>query len=114
MTNKMTITDRINAINFDSMTSEDFDFLVERALKSVRPAGKKSDKPTKAQIARQGALEDVANFVAERGTVSIADVMEAFNISNQKAARLLRDADGVVKVEGTGKGKVKVAYTVAE
>ena len=110
---KMTITERINSIAYDSLTEEDFNFLVERAHKSVRPAGKKSDKPTKAQIARQADLEAVYNFVAENGTVTITDVMNEFGISNQKASRLLKDANGLVKVEGTGKGKVRVSYTVA-
>lgn len=34
----VTITERINAIDFENMTQADFDFLKERALKSVRKA----------------------------------------------------------------------------
>lgn len=112
MTNKMTITDRVNAMTFDSLTEDDFQFLVERALKSVRPAAKGPRKPTKAQLARQADLEAVAQFVAEKGVVTCADVEEAFNVSNQKAARLLKDAAGVVKAT-EGKGKVKATWTVA-
>lgn len=111
MTNKMTLTDRINAIEFDSMTEADFAFLVERALKSVRPAGKRSDKPTKAQIARQADLQAVAEFVAQKGTVTCADVEAQFGISNQKAARLLKDAPGLVKADA--KGKNKATWSVA-
>lgn len=109
---KQTISERINAINFDSMTEDEFNFLVERALKSVRPASKGPRKPTKAQLARQADLIDVANFVAEKGVVTCADVEEHFGISNQKAARLLRDAEGVVKAT-EAKGKAKATWTVA-
>lgn len=113
MTTKITITDRINAIEFDSMTEADFAFLVERALKSVRPATKGPRKPTKAQIARQGDLQAVADFVAEKGTVTCADIENEFGISNQKAARLLKDAPGVIKAT-EGKGKTKATWTVAQ
>ena len=108
---KVTIKDRIDAMTLDSLAQEDFDFLIERALKSVRPAYK-SDKPSKAQIARQADLEAVARFVAEKGTVRCADVEEAFGISNQKAARLLKDAPGVVKAT-EAKGKEKATWTLA-
>ena len=113
LTNKVTITDRINAIAFDTLTEEDFAFLVERALKSVRPAGKRSDKPTKAQLAYRAELTDVAAFVAEKGTVTCADVQNAFGVSNQKAARMLKDAPGVVQVTKS-KGKVKATWALAQ
>lgn len=109
---KTTLTERINAIAYETLTEEDFQFLVERALKSVRPAGKRSDKPTKAQVARQADLEKVVAFVAEKGTVTCADVEAEFGISNQKAARLLKDAPGVVKAT-EGKGKNKATWTLA-
>lgn len=109
---KTTLTERINAITYETLTKEDFQFLVERALKSVRPAGKRSDKPTKAQVARQADLEKVVAFVAEKGTVTCADVEAEFGISNQKAARLLKDAPGVVKAT-EGKGKNKATWTLA-
>ena len=109
---KMTISERIDAIQFDTMTEEDFAFLVERAHKSVRPAAKGPRKPSKAQIARQGDLKAVYEFVAAQGTVTCADVMAEFGISSQKAARLLRDAEGVVKAT-EAKGKAKATWTVA-
>jgi predicted HTH transcriptional regulator len=113
MTNKVTLTDRINAITFETLTEEDFQFLVERALKSVRPAGKRSDKPTKAQVARQAELEKVVAFVAEKGAVTCADVEAEFGISNQKAARALKDAPGVVKAT-EAKGKTKATWVLAQ
>ena len=47
---KMTITEQINAIAFDTLTEEQFNFLVERALKSVRKSNGER-KPTKVQKA---------------------------------------------------------------
>lgn len=109
---RTTLTERINAIEFATLTEEDFAFLVERALKSVRPAGKRSDKLTKAQVARQAELEKVVAFVAEKGAVTCADVEAEFGISNQKAARALKDAPGVIKAT-EAKGKNKATWTLA-
>jgi len=111
MTNKTTLNARIDAIAYETLTREDFDFLVERARKSVHKTVK-SDKPTKAQIAYKADLEAVAQFVADRGTVRCADVEERFGVSNQKAARMLKDAPGVVKAT-EAKGKEKATWTLA-
>ncbi len=109
---KMNLTARINAINFENLTEDEFNFLVERALKSVRKAGKRSDKPSKAHLAYEADLAKVAEFVGERGTVTCADVMAEFGYSNQKAARALKDAPGVVKV-AEAKGKAKAVWALA-
>lgn len=111
MTNKLTLNARIDAINFETLTREDFDFLVDRARKSIHKAVK-SNKPTKAQIAYKADLEAVAQFVAEKGTVRCADVEDYFGVSNQKAARMLKDAPGVVKAT-EAKGKEKATWTLA-
>ena len=111
MTNKTTLNARIDAIAYETLTREDFDFLVERARKSVHKTVK-SDKPTKAQIAYKADLEAVAQFVADRGSVRCADVEERFGVSNQKAARMLKDAPGVVKAT-EAKGKEKATWTLA-
>lgn len=110
---KVTLTERINSIEFATLTEEDFAFLVERALKSVRPAGKRSDKPTKAHLAYEAELEKVAAFVAEKGAVTCADVEDEFGVSNQKAARMLRDAPGVAKAT-EAKGKTKATWALAQ
>lgn len=107
---KMTIKDRVQAMTFEGLTQEDFDFLVERALKSVRPA-RKAGKLTKAQVARLEKLDQVRNFVAEKGVVTCADVQHEFGISNQEAAHLLKDCDGLIKTPA--KGKVKATWAVA-
>ena len=103
----MTLTDRINAIAFDSMTEADFDFLKERALKSVRKGGKPAvRKPSKAHEALVAMIPQVDEFLAEHDQVCANDL----GVSPQKMAALAKVA-GLVKAEGTGKGKVKVAYT---
>ena len=110
---KMTIKDRINAMSFAELTQEDYDFLVERALKSIRPAHK-SDKPTKAQIERHNELMGVYQFVKDMGRpVTCAEVQANFGwASNQKASRALNDCEGLVKIPA--QGKQKATWAIAE
>ena len=82
---KMTITERINGIAYETLTEEDFNFLVERALKSVRKSNGVR-KPTKNQVANEGLKADIVNALGE----------------GQKASALLKqlvDAGEVVKVK---------------
>ena len=110
MTAKVTIKDRVSAMSFDTLTQEDFDFLVERALKSVRPAAKAKGM-TKAQKERQVELERIYQFVTEAGEpVTCADIQKEFGFeSNQKAARALNDCAGLVKIPAQGKLKTRWA-----
>lgn len=113
---KATLNDRINAIENAyfkgvEISEEDFMFLIERAHKSVRPARKASDKPSKASLEHQAKAAEVAQYVAEHGAVTCKDIQDAFGVSNQAAARLLRDAPGLVKT--AAKGKVKATWSVA-
>lgn len=114
MTTKMTITDRINAINFDNMTQADFDFLVDRALKSVKPASKGPRKPTKNQVANDGFKVDILNLLADTDGMTATQVGLAFGWSgSQKASALMNQmvADGkLVKVKD---GKVTL-FKVAD
>ena len=73
----------------------------------------KSDKPTKAQRENAELAEKVKAFIAEKGSVTCADVEEAFGMSNQKAnAMLNRVIVGLVKTPA--KGKVKATWAIAE
>lgn len=109
MTNKITLTDRINAIAFDALTEDDFAFLKERALKSIRKSGKPAvRKPSKAHEANVALIPQVEALIAEKGQVTAEDL----GVSPQRMTAIAKVAE-LVKVEGTGKGKVKVAYTKA-
>ncbi len=106
---KMTITERINGIAYESLTEEDFNFLVERALKSVRKSNGVR-KPTKNQVANEGLKADILEILGEGLTAT--DAGTAVGISVQKASALLKqlvDAGEVVK-EKDGKATIfKVA-----
>lgn len=96
---KMTITERINGIAYESLTEEDFNFLVERALKSVRKSNGVR-KPTKRQVENEGLKADIVNALGEGLTAT--DAGTAVGISVQKASALLKqlvDAGEVVKVK---------------
>ena len=106
---KMTIKDQINAIAFETLTQEQFDFLVERALKSVRKAGERKGE-TKAQKENKALVEQVVEYIANKGeAVTATEIQTAFNLtSNQKAAAVLKmavEAKMLVKTEATGKNK---------
>lgn len=106
---KMTITERINGINFETLTEEDFNFLVERALKSVRKSNGVR-KPTKTQVANEGLKADMLNALGEG--LNATDAGKAVGISVQKASALLKqmvDAGEVVRVKDGKATLFKVA-----
>ena len=106
---KMTITERINGIAYESLTEEDFNFLVERALKSVRKSNGVR-KPTKNQVANEGLKADIVNALGEGLTAT--DAGKAVGISVQKASALLKqliESGEVVKVKD---GKVTLFKVV--
>lgn len=106
---KATITEQVNAIAFDTLTEEQFNFLKERALKSVRKSNGVR-KPTKNQVANEGLKADIVNALGEGLTAT--DVGKAVGISVQKASALLRqmvDAGEVVRVKDGKATLFKVA-----
>lgn len=106
---KMTITERISGIAYETLTEEDFNFLVERALKSVRKSNGVR-KPTKNQVANEGLKADIVNALGEGLTAT--DAGKAVGISVQKASALLKqlvDAGEVVKVKDGKATLFKVA-----
>ena len=114
MTNKVTLKEQIEGIAFETLTAEQFDFLRERALKSIRKASTKKGL-TKAQKENIVLAEKVVDFVAEKGVVTIKDVEDFLNVSNQKATAILKIAvanGDLTKTEA--KGKQKATFTLAE
>lgn len=75
MTNKTTLTDRINAIAFDTLTEDEFNFLVERAQKSIRKSTKPAvRKPSKAHEANVALIPQVEAVINEKGQVTAEDL----------------------------------------
>lgn len=98
---KTTITERINGIAYESLTKDDFDFLVERALKSVRKGNPNAvRKPSKTQVANEALKPEILN-VLDDGMTARA-VGDHFGISVQKASAILNQmvtAGTVAKVK---------------
>lgn len=70
---------------------------------------KRSVKPTKAQIANEAVKAEIAKVLtAEPKTAK--EIAEAVGESTNKVAALLKQIEGVVKVEGKGKKPATYAY----
>ena len=96
---KITITERINSINFETLTQDEFNFLVERALKSIRKSSGVR-KPSKTQVANEGLKADLLGILGEGMTAT--DAGKALDISVQKASALLKqmvDTGAVVRLK---------------
>ena len=101
----VTITERINASDFENMTQADFDFLKKRALKSVRKAN--SDKKNSETVKHDKEREEVLAKLAE-GAMSPADISKMFGLdSTQKGSGLIAPLVRAGKVEKfTQNGKI--------
>ena len=101
---KMTITDQINAIAFDTLTEDQFNFLVERALKSVRKSNGTAKKgQTKTQKENEGFKAEILNLLTDSEGMTATQVGTAFGWNgSQKASALLKqmvEAGSVAKVK---------------
>lgn len=103
MTAKMTITEQVNAIAFDTLTKEQFDFLKGRALMSVRKSN--GNRPqTKTQKENAQFKEQILTILAdEEKGLTATQVGEKFGWhGSQKASALLtqlKKEGAVTKVE---------------
>lgn len=104
MNDKMTITERINSINFDDMTQEDFNFLVDRALKSVRK-GSGVKKESKAHKENAKFAEQVDELAGDKGYVTINEVQLALGLQTPQKAQAIVKAAGYVKTDENVDGK---------
>ena len=102
---KVTIKERINGIAFEGLTVEDFEFLKERALKSVRKASPHKGL-TKAQKENEEFKDKIVEILFNKGAMTATQVGAEFGWSgSQKASALLKqmvEAGEVVK-EKSGK-----------
>lgn len=98
---KTTITERINGINFDTLSRDDFDFLVERALKSVRKGNPNAvRKPSKAQVENEGFKGQILGMLGDGMTAT--QVGAELGVSVQRASAILKqmvDAGTVAKAK---------------
>jgi len=101
----MTIKERINGIAFEGLTAEDFEFLKERALKSVRkPTARKG--LTKTQKENEGLKNVILeNLRAEVDGMTATEVGNSIAVTCQKASAILRQMveGGTVRKDKVGK-----------
>ena len=109
---KTTITDRINGIAFDTLTEDDFNFLVERALKSVRKANPNAvRKPSKHQVENEGIKAQILGILGDGKTAT--QVGAELGISVQRASALLKQLLDNRVITKAKEGKV-LLFKVAE
>ena len=109
---KTTITERINGIAFDTLTEDDFNFLVERALKSVRKANPNAvRKPSKHQVENEGIKAQILGILGDGKTAT--QVGAELGISVQRASALLNQMVDGKAVAKAKEGKV-LLFKVAE
>lgn len=109
----MTIKERINGIAFENLTAEDFEFLKERALKSIRKPSERKG-PTKAQKENEGIKATIAETLADaEKAMTATEVGNAVGISCQKASALLKQMVDAGTATKAKEGKATV-FTVAE
>ena len=106
----MTITERINGINFETLTEEDFNFLVERALKSVRKSNGER-KQTKRQVENDVIKTQILGMLGDGMTAT--QVGEALGVSVQRASALLKQMVDVAEIARVKDGKT-LLFKVAE
>lgn len=112
---KVTIKERINGIAYEGLTAEDFEFLKERALKSIRKANPNAvRKPTKTQKENVGIKADILAVLEERGALTATAIGEALGISCQKASALLKQMVDNGEVAKAKDGKATMFSAVAE
>lgn len=114
MAEKMTLTEQINAIAFEGITEEQFAFLKERALKSVRKnSGTAKRGLTKTQKDNLGFKEKIVALLAEEGSMTATQVGEKLGWKgSQKASALLGQLVKEGKVNRTEEGRVTLFSAV--
>ncbi len=107
---KATITEQVNAIAFDTLTEEQFNFLKERALKSVRKSNGER-KQTKRQVENDVIKTQILGMLGDGMTAT--QVGEALGVSVQRASALLKQMVDVAEIARVKDGKT-LLFKVAE
>ena len=107
---KVTITEQINAIEFATLNEAQFDFLKERALKSVRKSNGER-KQTKRQVENDVIKTQILGMLGDGMTAT--QVGEALGISVQRASALLKQMVDVAEIARVKDGKT-LLFKVAE
>jgi len=103
-----------NCANEGKLSVEDFNFLVERAKKSVRKASAKKGL-TKAQKENEEYKDKILEILVENGAMTATQVGAEFGWSgSQKASALLKQMVDNGKVVKAKDGKATVFSAVAE
>jgi predicted Rossmann fold nucleotide-binding protein DprA/Smf involved in DNA uptake len=87
------------------------DEMREVATKMIEALDKKSSKPTKAQIENEGIKTEIRAVLGVEPKTA-RQIADETGYTVNKVAALLKQIEGVVKVEG--KGKNPATYTIAE
>ena len=95
------------AMNMDAFSAEE----KEVFAKAIAQLDKRSDKPTKAQIANEAIKAKIAEVLTAEPKTAKA-IADAVGESTNKVAALLKQIEGVIVTEA--KGKNPKAYAIAE
>lgn len=108
MAEKMNLTEQINSIAFEGLTEEQFAFLKERALKSIRKPSK-TKALTKTQKDNLVSKEKILTLLAEKGKLTATQIGEELGWKgSQKATALLTPMVKTGVVVRTEEGKLKL------
>ena len=103
VTKREVLTKVVNGV---ALTDEDL--TVVRGM--IEALDKRSSKPTKAQVANEGVKLAIVEVLTGTDTPLSAKVIaEAVGESTNKVAALLKQIEGVVKIEGKGKNPATYA-----
>ena len=104
----MTQREFYNGVIADTKNADLAQFAVEALEKLDARNAKRSEKPSKTQIANEPIIKAISEMLTSEPTLA-SDIASALNITTQKASALVKKVDGVqvvdVKVKGKGTQK---------
>ena len=116
MSKKQTITEQIEAIQFETLTEDQFKFLVERALKSIRKSAEGKKSLTKAQKENIALADAAVVYIRTKGEpVTASEIARELDLpSGQKAVAVLKIAvNNGILIHNEGKGSRRSTWELA-